>query len=429
MHEWQTTTIGAVATIFDGPHATPRTVDHGPVFLGISALQKGRLDLTDTRHVTAEDYVTWTRRVKPQVDDVVFSYETRIGEAAIIPEGLDCCLGRRMGLVRVDRSALDPWFFLYLYLAPPFQDFLRSRTIPGATVDRIALKEFPSFPIALPPLADQRRIVSTLRAIDDKIELNRRMNETLEALARAIFKDWFFDFGPTRAKMEGRPRYLAPDIWMLFPDQLDEHDVPRGWEWAKLSDLADLNPREKLRQGAVAPYLDMAALPTKGPSSDKPVQREAGSGTRFRNADTLMARITPCLENGKTALVRCLPDEQIGWGSTEFIVIRTKAPLPAEYGYLLARDEGFRAHAIQSMTGTSGRQRAQAEALARFDVVKPSEPVALCFGAQVAPMFEKIAANSQESETLAATRDLLLPKLMSGEIRIGDAEVIVAAAA
>jgi len=281
----------------------------------------------------------------------------------------------------------------------------------------------------MPALEDQQAIGSIVGAFDDKIELNRRMSETLEAMARAIFRDWFVDFGPTRAKMEGRTPYLNPDVWTLFPDRLDEDEIPKGWEWAKLCDLADLNPREKLRQGSDALYLDMAALPTQGPSADRPVQRAAGPGARFRNADTLMARITPCLENGKTAFVQCLPDGQIGWGSTEFIVIRTKAPLPAEYGYLLARDEMFRAHAIQSMTGTSGRQRAQAEALARFEVVKPSEAVALCLGAQVAPMFEKIAANAEENETLAATRDLLIPKLMSGEIRIRDAEAMAAAAA
>src|SRR5690606_2470882 len=100
--------------------------------------------------VTLEDFKTWTRRVKPQAGDIVFSYETRLGEAAMIPEDFECCLGRRMGLVRTDRTRLDPRFFLYTYLSPYFQDLIRSRTIHGATVDRIALKEFPSFQIPLP---------------------------------------------------------------------------------------------------------------------------------------------------------------------------------------------------------------------------------------------------------------------------------------
>ncbi len=137
--------IGDVAEVFDGPHATPKTVDEGPIFLGISALQDGKVNLGETRHVTPNDFRQWTRRVKPQADDVVFSYETRIGQAAIIPDGLECCLGRRMGLVRVDRKRLNPQFFVYQYISPQFRNFLSGRTVRGATVDRIAVKEFPFF--------------------------------------------------------------------------------------------------------------------------------------------------------------------------------------------------------------------------------------------------------------------------------------------
>ena len=154
--------IGDIAEVFDGPHATPKTVDAGPVFLGISALQDGKINLGETRHVTPDDFRKWTRRVKPQTDDVVFSYETRLGQAAIIPEGLECCLGRRMGLVRVNRKRVDPRFFVYQYISPPFRKFLDSKTVRGATVDRIALKEFPSFPISLPSLAEQEGMTRRL---------------------------------------------------------------------------------------------------------------------------------------------------------------------------------------------------------------------------------------------------------------------------
>lgn len=167
--------IGDVAEVFDGPHATPKTVDSGPVFLGIGALQDGKVNLGETRHVTPEDFRQWTRRVKPQTDDIVFSYETRLGQAAIIPEGLECCLGRRMGLVRVNRKRVDPRFFVYQYISPPFREFLKSRTVRGATVDRIALKEFPSFPITLPPLIEQENTVNRIDAL-------RRETQRLESL-------------------------------------------------------------------------------------------------------------------------------------------------------------------------------------------------------------------------------------------------------
>lgn len=167
--------IGEVGKVFDGPHATPKTVDAGPVFLGIGALQDGIVNLGETRHVTPEDFLQWTRRVKPQADDIVFSYETRLGQAAIIPEGLECCLGRRMGLVRFDRKRVNPRFFVYQYISPVFRDFLNSKTVRGATVDRIALKEFPSFPIILPSLCEQDILA-------DKFDSLRTETQRLESI-------------------------------------------------------------------------------------------------------------------------------------------------------------------------------------------------------------------------------------------------------
>jgi len=254
------------------------------------------------------------------------------------------------------------------------------------------------------------------------------MNETLEASARALFRDWFVDFGPTRAKAEGRPAYLAPDLWSLFPDRLGDDDVPAGWRLGSLADLMNIAPKEPLKSGVIAPYLDMAALPTRGSNTDLPIDRVYSSGTRFRNGDTLLARITPCLENGKTGYVQNLPEDTVGWGSTEFIVLRTKPAIPSAVSYLVARDDEFRRHAIQSMTGTSGRQRANADAIARYPAVVPDDgKLWQAFGTILDPIFNQIASNERESGTLAQTRDTLLPKLMSGAIRVRDAESAVAA--
>jgi type I restriction enzyme S subunit len=166
--------------------------------------------------------------------------------------------------------------------------------------------------------------------------------------------------------MEGRAPYLAPEIWAFFPDRLDDEGKPEGWRSGTLGELVEIGPSEPLRKGEVTPYLDMAALPIHGSTSDLPILREYSLGTRFRNGDTLLARITPCLENGKTAFVQNLPDNMVGWGSTEFIVMRCNMPVPKAVSYLLAREPAFRRHAIQSMTGTSGRQRASAEASRRI---------------------------------------------------------------
>jgi type I restriction enzyme, S subunit len=120
--------------------------------------------------VTREDFQRWTRRVKPQTDDIVFSYETRLGQASIIPADLQCCLGRRMGLVRVDRRRLDPRFFVYQYISAPYREFLASRTVRGVTVDRIPLREFPSFPISWARLDEQERLADQFENLREETQ-------------------------------------------------------------------------------------------------------------------------------------------------------------------------------------------------------------------------------------------------------------------
>jgi type I restriction enzyme S subunit len=256
--------------------------------------------------------------------------------------------------------------------------------------------------------------------LDDKIALNRRTNQTLEALARAIFKSWFVDFDPVRAKAEGRrPEGMDDDTAKLFPDKFHDSPigpVPAGWKVAMLPEAIDVNPQRVLRKGEPAPYLDMGNMPTTSARALAVETREHGSGMKFSNGDTLVARITPCLENGKTAFVDFLADGQVGWGSTEYIVLRPKPPLPVEFAYFLARTDEFRAHAIQNMTGTSGRQRVPASAFDAYTVVVPEASVATAFGAFASSAIRTMKQRDEESATLAALRDALLPKLLSGEL-------------
>jgi type I restriction enzyme S subunit len=207
--------IGEVGSVFDGPHATPKTVDEGPIFLSISTLQDGVVNLDETRHVTPEDFAKWTRRVTPQAGDVVFSYETRLGQIAVIPEDLECCLGRRMGLVRFRDGLVTPRFFAYQYLSPPFRQFLETRTIHGATVDRISIKEFPSFRITVPPVAEQGRIVGILDEVFEGIataQTNADRNlQNAEALfqgyLQSIFQQECEDWVPKRLADISRINY------------------------------------------------------------------------------------------------------------------------------------------------------------------------------------------------------------------------------
>jgi type I restriction enzyme S subunit len=296
----------------------------------------------------------------------------------------------------------------------------------GSTFPNVSSRQLLGLPWPNLDTYQQRAIAHILGTLDERIELNHRRNQTLEAVAIALFKDWFVDFGPVRAKMEGCEPYLPIDTWQLFPDRLDDEGKPEGWQMVPTSELIEFNPTEPLRKGTPAPYLDMASLPTSGSWPEAPIMREFGGGMRFRNGDTLLARITPCLENGKTAFVQCLPEDTVGWGSTEYIVMRPKAPVPAGYAYLLARDDVFRGHAIRSMTGTSGRQRVQGDSIANFKLASPPDKdLWQEFERQISSTFESIKSNAKASETLSELRETLLPKLISGELCVPDAETFV----
>jgi len=276
------------------------------------------------------------------------------------------------------------------------------------------------------------KVGEIVAALNERITLLRETNTTLEAIAQALFKSWFVDFDPVHARARGeQPAGLAPEVAALFPDSFEESPlglVPRGWSLSQLSEAYEINPTRKLKKGEMAPYLDMASVATSGHTVAGVSDREMGSGTKFINGDTLLARITPCLENGKTAFVDFLSQEQTGWGSTEFVVLRPKAPLPAYHGYLLARHPAFREHAIQSMSGTSGRQRVQNDVLGRYLVIVPSEKVAMAFNDVISPLQQKITENHRQAQTLANLRDTLLPRLITGQLRLPDAEAMVAEA-
>ena len=331
-------------------------------------------------------------------------------------------IGRGVAAIRhSDALTLQPLLRGVIEVAlPELLNVATGSTFPNVSASQIADIHYPDLSVK-----EQKAIAHVLGTLDDKIELNRRMNETLEAMARALFKSWFVDFEPVRAKMEGRWRRgeslpgLPADLYDLFPDQLapsELGEVPEGWGVRRLGEVVELNPKEPMKRGTSAPYLNMAALPTSGPCPEDAIQREFKSGTRFRNGDTLFARITPCLENGKTAFIQSLPDDTVGWGSTEFIVMRSILPVPPEVTYLLARDTAFRAYAIMSMTGTSGRQRARTEAIASYLLAYSPVDVWSAFRSQVTPIFCNIELNRRQSHALAAQRDALLPGLVSGEL-------------
>ena len=320
-------------------------------------------------------------------------------------------------------KGVDTDFFFYLlrYLKPHFVSIARNKQTTG--LGHVTKRDLKNIDAALPDLSEQRAIAQILGTLDDKIELNRRMNETLEAMALALFGSWFVNFDPVRANMEGGHTGLPKHIAALFPDRMvnsELGEIPAGWGVTPLPELIEVNPKRLLQRRAQAPYLDMKNMPTRGHVPDNVIDRPYGSGMRFANGDTLVARITPCLENGKTAYVDFLRGDEIGWGSTEYIVMKPIHPLPDEFAYCLARSVRFREFAIQNMTGTSGRQRVPAKALSQFFLPSPPERIAAELGNVTKPLLARTSKAVREIRTLASLRDALLTKLMSGVLRVGD---------
>jgi type I restriction enzyme S subunit len=449
--EWQHKRIEEVAEkVAMGPFGSSIKVstfvpDGIPVISG-QHLHEARLQDTEYNFITPE-HAQKLSNANVFRGDVIFTHAGNIGQVAFIPDDSRYeryIISQRQFYMRCEQQKIIPAFVTYYFKTPEGRHRLLANSsssgVPSIVQPVTYLR---SVMIPVPPLKEQQAIACILGTLDDKIELNRRLNRTLEYTARAIFKSWFVDFNPVRAKAAIRREHpdwsneqvsraacpnLKLEITALFPDTFEDSElgkIPRGWEVFSLPEAITVNPKRPLRKGAVAPYLDMANMPTQGHMPDVVIDRPFGSGMRFVNGDTLVARITPCLENGKTAYIDFLEDGQVGWGSTEYIVLRPKPPLPEEFAYCLARCDGFREFAIQSMTGSSGRQRVPAESLSHYQLVAPPEQLAKCFGSVVRSLFARASAATHESCSVATLRDSLLPKLMSGELLVPDAERIV----
>jgi type I restriction enzyme S subunit len=397
--------------LYDGPHATPKPSEEGPVFLGIgNVTEDGHLDFTKVRHISEDDYPKWTKRVTPQRGDIVFTYEATLNRYAIIPEGFRGCLGRRMALIRPDVEKIDTRFLHYYFFSKDWRDTIEANKLAGATVDRVPLTQFPEFPISLPPITVQRRISAILSAYDDLIENNTRRIEILEEMARRLYEEWFVHF-----------RFPGHEGVGFKESELGE--IPEGWEVRRLEDTVALNPRTKVPKEGEKLFVPMGALSESSMIVGSLERKPGNSGAKFQNGDTLFARITPCLENGKTGFVDFLPEEQpTACGSTEFIVLRSVSLCP-EMVYLLARSDRFRDVAIKSMSGATGRQRVRVESLVEFPLVQPDNATLEAFQRFVSPCFKQARTLALKNSNLRAQRDMLLPKLVSGEIDVSEVPI------
>ena len=317
--------------------------------------------------------------------------------------------------VRLDTNQADPLFYFYYFKSPRGRDAIESIVEQGAGAAGIRGTDLATLQVDCPPRSVQKRIANVLSELDDKIELNRRMNETLDAMARAIFKDWFVDFGPTRAKAEGCAPYLASEIWDLFPDTLDDDGKPVGWQVGTLGDCFHLTMGQS-PPGST--YNDDAeGLPF--------FQGRTDFGFRYPENRKYCSAPTRIAERDDTLVSVRAPVGDINMAWEKCCAGRGVAALRHASG---ARSfTYYSAWAIQQElkqyehTGTvfGAINKKQFEALT---VLEPTPEFVALFENQVAPLDERIRKNVSESRTLSQTRDFLLPKLMSGEIRLAWAE-------
>jgi len=335
------------------------------------------------------------RKGKLRRNDIVLTTRGTVGNIGFFNERIPyehIRINSGMVIIRPDPDGILPEYThqLFKYLKGDFDVFAT-----GSAQPQLPIRDLKEISFSLPPLPEQRAIASVLSSLDDKIDLLHRQNKTLEGMAEALWRKIFVE--------EADPR----------------------WKKGKLGDVAEINPLRSIKKGAIAAYLDMSNMPTNGPFPKEWIQREFTSGIKFKNGDTIIARITPCLENGKTAYVNFLDNEEIAWGSTEYIVLTPKTGYCSEWNYFLARNDDFRDFAIQNMTGTSGRQRVSGDSIAQYEIAIPTMNISERFRTFAGPVMEHIRQNSFQIRTLSRLRDTLLPKLMSGEICISNNEKLI----
>jgi type I restriction enzyme, S subunit len=367
--------------IFDGPHATPAESSDGAIFLGIKNITAdGRLDFSDIRHVSEQELPKWTRRVTPQANDVVLTYEATLHRYAIIPDGFRGCLGRRVALVRPDPNKADSRFMLYYFLSRNWRSVVETFVKSGATVDRLLLEQFPDIPVKFPSLPVQKRIAEILVAYDDLIENNRRRIALLEESARLLYREWF--------------------VRLRFPGH--EHTgivngVPEGWKHKTLGDVITL------KRGYDLPANDRI---------DGPIPIVSSSGITGYHADKKCD--PPGIVTGRYGtLGQVYLIQEPFWPLNTALYVSDFKETPAAYAALLLE---FSLEGTQSdKAAIPGLNRNVAH---RLPVLWPPKHLRDEFNGFAFLSYKQSRILTIQNQKIRTARDLLLPKLMSGEIEI-----------
>ena len=288
-----------------------------------------------------------------------------------------------------DEEVLSPDYLMMWFSRAEFDRHACFLAVGGVR-GSLEWDDFLEMQLPVPPIEKQREIVKEYNIIVNRIKLNEQLNQKLEETAQAIYKQSFVEV------------------------------ESGGDQKIDLETYIEFNPKHRIKKGELVPYVEMADLLENALSLKKVVNRQFTSGSKFINNDTLLARITPCLENGKTAFVDCLNNEEVAYGSTEFIVMRAKNKVSPYWVYCLAREENFRSYAISSMMSSSGRQRVHSDYLKEYKVNKVDYDKMKLFHSHVKPCFEAIRLKTKENAYLFQMKSLILSKMTRGESLISE---------
>ena len=375
------------------------------------------------RYVSDDTYANWFRG-HPQPGDMIFVTKGSPGQVCLVPDPVSFCIAQDMVAIRANDQVVYPRYLFAALRSDVVQAEITNMHV-GTLIPHFKKGDFDKLKIPVPSRRMQEFIGDIYFELSRKIYLNRQTNETLEAMARAIFKDWFVDFGPTRAKMEGREPYLAPELWDLFPDALDDEGKPVGWESKPLDEVAEFLNGLALQKFPASdpddslPVIKIAELRSGITQKSSRASREIPEKYIVKDGDFLFSWSGSLLAKfwteGEGALNQHLfkvsSDRYPVWFFSQWV-----------HHYL----GEFQAIAASKATTMGHIQRGH---LKEAMTICPPEDVLSILGQTIGPIVERTVKNDLESRTLAQTRDLLLPKLMSGEIRLKDAEKSVEAVA
>ena len=437
---WKQTTLGTVADFVNGdrgenyPSQADRVQGSVP-FINTGHIEpNGRLATAGMDYITRESFDRLrSGKVKP--GDIVYCLRgSTIGKTAR-NHFVEGAIASSLVIVRAKRHSSQE--YLYYYLTSPFAQQLAAQHDNGSAQPNLSVRALSNYPIALPPVEEQRAIAHILGTLDDKIELNRRMSETLEAMARALFKSWFVDFEPVRAKAEGRDAGLPKSLADLFPDSFEDPElgkIPKGWGIRKISDVCEAvfsggtpSTSSPHYWGGNVPWLSSGE--TRGKfiiATDKSITPSgvANSSTRCaRSGATVIAGAGQGNTRGQTSML--MLDSYVNQSVVALLADVDHTSDTHLFFDLERRYEEFR----RISDGHSSRGSLTTRLIGGLRFVAPSRKIVEAFDNIALPIVRRIAEGLGQSRTLGALRNTLLPKLISGELRVKAAKPFVPRAA